>query len=105
MIDVNTHEFRVDRIDNGDGTHTIMVDHVQVGPPIPWSDTLTEHMVRQTCLRIQREIRPVETAPLAPPARVDPFQVGPQPPESFRIYYGDPFYPFAPPSFGFTVTS
>jgi hypothetical protein len=48
------HRFDVERIDNENGTHTLFVDNVQVGPPIPWDDTLTEHIVRQTCLRIQR---------------------------------------------------
>lgn len=49
-------EIRVDRIDNEDGTHTILVDNVQVGPPIRWDDMATEHYIRQTCLRVQREV-------------------------------------------------
>ena len=49
-------EFRVDRIDNEDGTHCILVDHVKVGPSFPWDDLAIEHYVRQTCLRIQRSL-------------------------------------------------
>lgn len=63
-------EIRVDRIDNEDGTHTLLVDRVQVGPPIRWDDTTTEHYVRQTCLRLQRARNGTQRAPIDPFAGV-----------------------------------
>lgn len=52
-------QLQVDRIDNEDGTHTLLVNHVQVGPPIKWDDTTTEHYVRETCRRLAGVDRPL----------------------------------------------
>lgn len=56
----------VDRIDNGDGTHTLLVDFVQVAV-VQESDTEIAQAVWNTCRRLER-VDERETTRPAPPA-------------------------------------
>lgn len=48
--------FEIEGVDNQDGTRTLLVDSVQLGPPFPWDDLRVEHYVRLMAQRAETHI-------------------------------------------------